>query len=510
MPSIISPLSERPRSLTPKLGLTYTLPVITTAFLIGPMAIIQGIYAKYFGISLATIATVLLIARLFDAVTDPIIGLYSDRYQASSGSRKPFIVCGGLAVVFCSYFLYVPVDLDTLKLLTEKGLSINVSASYFLFWFIAFYFAWTIFEIPHLAWATELAGNSKEKNLIYSLRTAATWFGVLLFYIVPLLPIFETNEFTPLSLSLSVIVAGFLMLLLLWINLKFTPNCVVRPKVKMTCTSRSSAIGLKALVQEIYTNKPLALFLVVFALSFIAVPGMWFTLIFIYVDSYLQQGNQFAQASIIAIVSGFLMIGLWCWLANQIGKQTTLALGQIFAAVGALLTGFLVPGDSGFLSLLVTMVLCYGVGATVIAALGPSLLGDIIDYSRWKFGNDRAATYFSLYTMVGKVSVAIGGAIGLAIAGYYGFNPSADFYSERSIGGLHLAIAWIPAAISVCTIPLFLMNPITARRHAVIRKRLDARDGPAAIPTEYESASSSNIKHRGKHYSSNSLNIVKS
>ena len=492
MPSTISLHGQRQGSLSPKLGLAYILPVVTTALLVGPMAIVQGVYAKYFGMPLTTIATILLIARLFDAVTDPIIGLYSDRYHAHTGSRKIFVMCGGVSLIVCSYFLYVPVNLDTLQTLNANAIPVTVSASYFLWWFIAFYLAWTIFEIPHLAWASELANTSKEKNLIYSLRTAATWFGVLLFYLVPLLPMFETNEFTPRSLSLATLFAGSFMLLLLFINIKFTPNGVVKAAAKTDFYRHSKIVAIKSLGKEIGKNKPVLLFLTALTFSFIAVPGMWFTLIFIYVDTYLQLGNQFAQASLVAIVVGFLMIGVWYWLANRLGKKTTLALGQLFGAIGALLTGLLTPGESGFLSLLLIMVLCYGVGGTVIAALGPSLLADIIDYGRWKFRSDRAATYFSLYTMISKISVAIGGAIGLAIAGSYGFDPAAKIYAAENIAGLRLAIAWIPTIVALCTIPLFLINPLTAHRHALIRNRLDARDLRVETLTKSEHLSDSN------------------
>ena len=102
-------------------GLAYALPVLPLAFLLGPMAILQGIYAKHFGLTLTTIASVLLISRVFDAVTDPIIGYYADKHRVMSGSRKPFILTGGILFIISSWFLYVP--------------PANVSAEYFLVWF---------------------------------------------------------------------------------------------------------------------------------------------------------------------------------------------------------------------------------------------------------------------------------------------------------------------------------------------------------------------------------------
>ena len=95
-----------------KCSLIFSLPVVGVMFLYGPLGIIQGIYAKYFGFSLTTIAIVFMIARLFDAVSDPLIGYLSDRYYQRNGSRKRFVLLGAILLFTSSYLLYVPADLN--------------------------------------------------------------------------------------------------------------------------------------------------------------------------------------------------------------------------------------------------------------------------------------------------------------------------------------------------------------------------------------------------------------
>ena len=122
-------------SLTQPQALAYGLPLLPLYFLYGPIAILQGIYAKHFGLALTTIATVLFVARLFDAVSDPIIGYCADRYHARRGNLKPFVISGGVLFIVASWFLYVPPT--------------DVSCGYFLVCFLAFYLAYTLFEIPN-------------------------------------------------------------------------------------------------------------------------------------------------------------------------------------------------------------------------------------------------------------------------------------------------------------------------------------------------------------------------
>lgn len=79
--------------------------------------------------------------------------------------------------------------------------------------------------------------------------------------------------------------------------------------------------------------------------------------------------------------------------------------------------------------------------------------------------------------------MAIGGSMGLAIAGYYGFDPAADAHTAESVSGLRLVIAWFPAGLILLSVILFLINPLTAHGHTLVRNRLDALDRRALSQT---------------------------
>lgn len=239
--------------------LAYAIPVLPVYFLYGPLVLLQGIYAKYFGVALTTIASVLLVSRLFDAVSDPIIGYLSDRYCARRGSRKRFVVCGGILFIVSSWFLYVPVNFNTLEVI-DFGIhepSPTVSGTYFLIFFLAFYLSYTLFEIPHLAWGGELVSSSKDKNKIYGMRSFFFFLGGLLFYVMPLMPWFDTNEFTPQTLKWSVTIAGFLMLPMLYFCVINVPDKKVFAQNFGSKFSDIEDRDLKPVLRAIITNKPL-------------------------------------------------------------------------------------------------------------------------------------------------------------------------------------------------------------------------------------------------------------
>lgn len=431
----------------------YASPVIATHFIFAPISILQGVYAKYFGLPLTTIATVILLSRLFDAISDPIIGYFSDRYRAKSGTRKPFVIMGGLLLIVSSYFLYVPPE--------------NVDSNYFFVWFLAFYLAWTLFEIPHLAWGGELSLDSSERTKVYMLRTLGVYLGSLIFFIVPLLPIFDTAEVTPETLRFSTLFLGVIFLPLLFICVRIVPNGYdpVRKSIEKPRSLRSTSA-------TIFSNRPLLLFLASY--FFIgAGGGMWFSLLFIFIDGYLGMGEKVSFLFFLGSAAAMIAAFLWYKISIRIGKRAVWGLGSITLMISTLCLAQLSATTTSFYTMAILMIAAQmGIASMVVA---PSLLSDIADYGRWKFSIDNAGMYFSMFTLVAKANIGVGGALALSVAGSSGFDPTVSIQSDAGVFGLRLAIGYIPAVLIGIALCLIALTPIDARRHRIISRRLEAR-----------------------------------
>ena len=444
---------------------SYVLPAITMAWMQAPIVVVQGVYAKYMGLSLTSIAAVVLFARIFDAVSDPLIGYYADRYIHRHATRKPLVLVDGLLMILSAYFLYVPL---------VGGIA------YFALCLFAFYLAYTIFEVPHQAWASDMAQSSTEKTVIFSLRNMAVYFGLSLFYIVPLLPLFETKEITPETLEISVLAAGITMLVFLIICVRATPNGTSLPSTSVNHPidlnpGRKILTEIRRLLHSLSSNRPLCIFLAGYIFYGFGM-GMWLGMLFLFVDSYLGAGELFAQTYLVGLVVSIAVTPLWCKLAIRLGKKTTMALGMLMMIISFIYTAMLSPGDVGLLEMLILNIV-NTTGAGCIAAIAPAMLSKVCDYSTWKFGSVNTATYFALYLFFTKFSVAVGGAIGLAIAGWYGFDATVKTQSEEGVIGLLLVMSWLPTLLLAVALLLTGLNPINAHRHNVIRKCLAKRSG---------------------------------
>ena len=438
----------------------YSLPIFLTSLLLFPLiSITPGIYAKYFGLSLGVIATVVTVAKLVDAITDPLIGYYSDRYKEKRGTRKPWLVVGSLGFLVSSYFLYSPPE--------------NVSAGYFLAFFCLTYLAWTIVEVPHLAWGGELISSSHDKTRIYSVRTFFQFLGTLAFMAIPLLPFLKGQGFTPETLQWSVIFCAVIALPLVTICVKSVPDGKFRaPPVKKA----SRELFIKSFIQ----NKPLLILLTGMLFSGTS-SGVFLGINFIYADSYLGLGENLPTIYTIGVVISLLAIPLVYSFSRRFEKATIWVAGQFAFASVIAAHGLLAPGPSTLI-LFTILLTAQTFIAAVLNCMYPSILSDIGDYGRWKFGSDRTATYFSAYLFIGKATIGIGSGIGLAIANWYGFDPKDATHSEEGIFGLKIAAAYLPGLLGCMSLYFFAKLPLNERRHNIISKRLESRERQTCQP----------------------------
>ena len=439
-------------------ALAYIAPQLGISLLFAPViTVLGGIYGKYYGVSLTTIATVMLVARIFDAVTDPLIGYYSDRWRARTGTRKPFIVVGGLLMIPCCYFLFVPPP--------------GVSEGYFAFWYMAFYLAMTIIVIPYMAWANEFTETSEDKTLAFSLMSMAGQGGTGLFYLIPLLPFFLTTEITPEILLVTVVAGAVLLIVGLVVAVTMVPDGPAhKPPVRQVRSGQALVATLSALV----SNKPFMLYVLAFMCLGIGY-GMWAGLFFIYVDSYLLLGDAFANLSLWGMVCGVVAIPVWYRLSLWWGKRKAWLVGMLLLAGVFLYTAVLKPGDSGLYELFaLNLLMTFSIASMgVIAA---PMLCDTIDYGRLKDGAERNALYFAIQALMTKVQLAVGGALGFAIVGWFGFDMQAAEQTEMSLIGLHLSVSWAPTAFVLLAMVFIAMMPLNEARMAIIRRKMRARD----------------------------------
>ena len=139
-----------------------------------PLAIwIPAHYSGGLGISLAVVGTILMLARLTDVVTDPLIGEISDRWRTLIGRRRPWLLIGLPVMMLGTYMLFIPPE--------------DVGILYFLIWLTVFFLGSTMIALPHRAWGAELSPEYHQRSRVTAAREFYILAGLLVAAFVPMI-----------------------------------------------------------------------------------------------------------------------------------------------------------------------------------------------------------------------------------------------------------------------------------------------------------------------------------
>jgi len=432
--------------------MAFGAPAFITALMFGPSAaILPTIYAKFYGFDLAVIGTVLMVSRLLDALTDPLIGYLSDNTKTRFGSRKPWIVGGYALTLIAAFALFAPPE--------------GIGISYFTVWFVLFYLFLTMAEIPYAAWQMELSRDYYQRSRIATYRTVFSLIGSLAFAGVPLLPVFPTSEFTPETLRY---VAWGLVFLLPPLVLMAVSSV---PQGKTVAVKESTS--LVDLYRSIRQNRPFLHLFFSFLIIGIA-GGVFMGGEFMFVDTYLGAGDKFPYLMIVGSVVSIMAMPFWLKMIGRFGKHRTWAIATLVGGVAILFQVFLEPGTAVFIPLLfifstVTAVFTCGVVASM------SMLGDTIDFDTLKTGVNRSGQYFSFLAMIMKANAAIGGGLAFYLLSLFNYDPTLTVHDEISTMGMKVTVIFIPPIFYLLGAVLIWFFPINEKRQAVIKKRIESR-----------------------------------
>ncbi|MES2490055.1 MAG: MFS transporter [Pseudomonadota bacterium] len=443
--------------------LAFSLPGIMQGFMHAPEAQVQGIYAAHAGLSLVALASVLLLTRLFDGLTYPLIGYLTDRTFRNTGSRKPWILAGTVVTVIGLWFLYRPPP--------------NVTITYFGIWMTVTYVGWKLTEIPYIAWSFGLSRDYVERARIQMWRGIAMLTGGLVFFLVPFItkslgitPTTELNFKTLAFTALVIVVCVPAMNL--YALAKVPDGEAAPPQIKKPRQS------LRELVMPILRNGPLLrLLLAIVPASMVA--SMSASTSYLFVTSYLGLGKHYAAIMLIVMPFSLLSLPFWGWMCIRFERHRVAAIALVLTAVSSAGIGFLQPGEASLIPLMILNPIAIFCFTALVVAI-PAMIGDVSDHGRLQSGEDQSGIYSAVYSFMTKSIHGIGAAAGLGLAGWIGFDATVTHQSTEGVFAIKLVTAWLPLLGAVISAFLLWTFPITRAKQAETQAALKALDEKTA------------------------------
>lgn len=432
----------------------YSLTELPLAMAMFPVLVfVPKFYTSEMGVPLALAANLILLVRLFDVVSDPVVGYLSDRTGGRWGRRRPWIAAATPVLMAGFYMLFLPPE--------------GAGAGHLLFWMMVLSVGSTMLMIPYYAWAAELSPDYHERSRITGWRSMMGVVGSLSAQLIPVgaLVLFGYGGSSAVLASV-----GIAMMVIM-------PACVLATLFKVPETARrvEATTPLRAGIRLMLGNGPFKRLIAAFMVGSTAL-SMTTPLYLFFITFVLDAEEKAVIMLTFFYLANFLAVPFWVWLSHRLGKHGAYIGSFALIALAHPLYLLLGPGDFWWM---LPITLLTGFAAGGFAALPNSMKADVIDLDTLSSGENRSALFFSTWSFTQKMAGSLGGWIALTGLAWVGFDAApGSSNSADQLLGLRVLFALLPSVFFLAACAIIWRYPITEQVHA--RMRLDLAERQAS------------------------------
>lgn len=415
--------------------------------------------------------------RLYDAITDPIMGFISDNTKSRWGRRRPYIFAGA---ILCGILFAVLWQLNP-----ENTQMYNFW--YFLILSLVYLTANTIFSTPLIGLGYEMSSDYNERTRLMAFSQTIgqiAWMIVPWFWVIIANPnLFETQAEGVRKLSVIVGAICILLGILPAIFCKEIDQSHLENRAELSFKNILS--NLKELfrnIVKITKNKPFmklcgATFLVFNGFQMVASFSYFIIVFYLFKGDYGLAGTWPAWFSTIsAFATAFLVIPIISWMSNKLGKRKAFIISTAMSIVGYALKWIGFNPSNPWLMFMPIPLMAFGIGG--LFTLMMSMTADVCDLDELKNGMPRKeGTFGAIYWWMVKLGQALALVTGGLVLKLVGFDQNVATQSAETITKLRLADIIIPAITAALAIWVMWKYDLTEEKAREIKEELVERRG---------------------------------
>ncbi len=436
--------------------IAYAAPAFALAVVGIPVYVyIPKFYTDVVGIHIGLLGLILLGARLFDAVTDPVIGVISDRTQTRFGRRRPYMGLGSLILAVAIFLLFNPPDGTP-----------RFETAWFGIWIFCLFLFWTFVTVPYESLGPEITFDYNERTTLFGMRDGALMLGTLVAASAPFMvsklfglpegPEGEKSKFFIISVIYCPLIIG-----MCW----WCVTAIQERKIPVSPNRGKTGFGL----WECLKNRPFVILLLSYTIAAFG-SNLPATLILYYVE-YVLQSESADLFLALYFVTGIVFLPGWVVLSRKIGKKVTWIISMAVNTGAFLGVFFLGPGDAHIYGILV-FISGIGFGATL--AIPSAMQADVIDYDELLSGKRREGQYIGVWSVAKKLAAALGVGVSLSLLGISGYSPNVA-QSEDVVFTLRVLYALVPSVCNILALFIAMLYPINRVTHEAIQDAVQKR-----------------------------------
>ncbi len=428
-------------------------------------------------------ALIYFFPRIFDAITDPIMGFISDNTKSKWGRRKQYVLVGGIVMGVAYIFMW--------QLFKENSLQFNFW--YFFIWSIIFYLGLTFFSVPYVAMGYEMSDYFHERTNIMAI---SQWIGQWAWVIAPWFWVimYDTEWFPSADVAARE--------LAIWVAIPCV-ICATVPAIFIKSKSTLnedyeplSIANIGASFVKIYDSfieafkikefRKLCSATFLIYNAFMAVSSLTFFVI------VYKLFNGDAEATGIwvslfgclgALGTTFIVIPIVALISKRMGKKKAFMLSQSISILGYIMLYFLFIPGKPWMYIIALPFFSFGIGSLFTIMM--SMTADVIDVDELNSGKRREGVFGAIYWWMVKVGFAIAGALSGVMIAAVGFNPDLTTVEQQSaVDGLHAFFCFFPTLGTLSAMWIMRNYNIDETRANEIRALLKSRKGVSLNPTK--------------------------
>lgn len=429
-------------------------------------------YSNVFGLSLADAGVLMLVTRIWDAVSDPMMGIIADRTKTRWGKYRPYLLFFALPFAVCGILLFTT---------PENGKVVWAYVTYILMMTV-----YTGINVPYGSLLNVMTADSDEKSVLSSYRMFFAYGGsfIALFAWEPLCNMFDKTRIAtdgaggleaistnPAAWQNAMIVIASCCLVLFILSFLLTKEHVksestvsVGQDLKLLLKNKPWWILIGAALASNLFNTvrgtTTAYFFADYIQQMVSLDGKW---------AFLVSAGIFLSIGEIANMAGVVLA---VPMSRHLGKKSTYILSMA-ALICLSIAFFFLPATAGGYWAMLAFQLVISVFTGVISPLVWSMYADVADYSELKDGTASTGLIFSSASMAQKFGGAFGGSAVMWLLAAFGYNTIAGaVQTETAILGLRILMSWVPALVAALSILVVWFYPLTKKKMAAVQAEL--------------------------------------
>jgi len=424
------------------------------------------IFNDMLGIDPRVIGLCLGFSRVFDAITDPIIGHLSDKTKSEYGRRRPWIAGSSLlcALSFIAIWMF------------PSGMSTNFYIGWFAISSVVFYFFLSMFSVPYGALGMELTPDYHERTSVMAYKSVVAKAGGFLTSSIYLFVsadqfenIVEGMRYTAIWLGLAVFIFTLMPALLS----KEHPSLIARQKKRTTPEFN--------LIQSVRLSLQNGPFLILIGVTIIMLFGLTMVnFLSYYITIYhIFDGTSSEKSGLVltlcgygAQVGGLIGIPVMAYSSRRIGKRKTLLIALVIAFVSDLMKWHCFTPENPYLSIIPGAIAAFALIS--VWTLMHAMLPDIVDLDELDTGDRREGMFSAIMSWTIKLGMSLALIMSGFILSTSGFDASLEASQDPdSINFIRICYSVIPAVTMVLGFVLMYFYPLTEDRSYEIRSSLE-------------------------------------